>query len=600
MAPSLRLDTIAFVVAIALVGGVSAFAYRTTDVLIETTRWVDRTHEVLGGLSEIAEGTMSAGPARRAYSLSGEASDLAAMQTSIERSRAAFAHVRELTVDNPRQQALLVELEPLLAERWRELSTDAVPGLPALDDAEVLRRFRRSKQIGSILAEMRGIETRVLEVRETAARRDAMHAKASDVAGTAASVLILGVAFMRLRRENVRRAMSEHLATASAKEAAQMSVFLDSIVENVPNMLFVKSADGLRFERINRAGEQLLGLSRAELVGKSDFDFFPLEEARFFQEKDLETLRGNVVVDIPEEPLETKNGRRWLHTKKVPIASGGRTTHLLGISEDITELREARRAAQDANRELEAFSYSVAHDLRAPLRSIDGFSQVLLEEVGPTLNDEARGHLLRVRAASQRMGELIDDLLMLSRVSRTGLSPLKTSLTRIASDCAEELLRSHPERDVTFRIAHEITAEGDPNLLRIALENLIGNAFKFTSRRTGALIQIGMTTTSQGGGRTYFVQDNGAGFDMRYADKLFRPFQRLHDRSEFEGTGIGLATVRRIIQRHGGLIWADAKVGAGATFYFTLGDAANKATSTGRPKEPEAEGGTAAASPAAH
>ena len=189
-------------------------------------------------------------------------------------------------------------------------------------------------------------------------------------------------------------------------------------------MIFVKEAAELRFERINRAGEQLLGLTREQLIGKNDFDFFPVDQAKFFQERDRETLDNRVVVDIPEEPIETKSGRRWLHTKKVPVVDDhGVAKFLLGISEDMTERREAALALKAANdaaeaaiQELEAFSYSVAHDLRAPLRAIDGFSQALEEDCGDKLDDEGKDYLRRVRTSAQHMARLIDGLLGLSRV----------------------------------------------------------------------------------------------------------------------------------------------------------------------------------------
>jgi light-regulated signal transduction histidine kinase (bacteriophytochrome) len=231
------------------------------------------------------------------------------------------------------------------------------------------------------------------------------------------------------------------------------------------------------------------------------------------------------------------------------------------------DLEETNRELEGANRELEAFSYSVSHDLRAPLRSIEGFSQILLEDHARGLDEEARGYLGRVRAASRRMSTLIDDLLDLSRVSRGPLRREVIDLSAIAREVAAELRKSRPEREVEFVMAGGLTATGDPRLLRIALENLLGNAFKFTEKRPRAVVEFGAT----GDGRVaYYVRDNGVGFDMAYADKLFGAFQRLHPPEHFEGTGIGLATVQRIVHRHGGRVWAEGDVGEGATFYFTL------------------------------
>ncbi|MBA2344073.1 MAG: hypothetical protein H0V83_03190 [Rubrobacter sp.] len=232
------------------------------------------------------------------------------------------------------------------------------------------------------------------------------------------------------------------------------------------------------------------------------------------------------------------------------------------------KFEDANRELQATNRELEAFSYSVSHDLRAPLRSMDGFSQILLEDYGDELDEEGRDYLGRVRAASQRMGNLIDDLLELSRVTRGPLRRASVDLSAIAASVAEGLRASDPERHGSFEISEGLVARGDAKLLRVALENLLGNAWKFTSKEPDARVEFGVSR--QGVAQVYYVRDNGAGFDATYAGKLFGAFQRLHGSEEFEGTGVGLATVARVIRRHGGEVWAEGEVGKGATFYFTL------------------------------
>ncbi len=222
-----------------------------------------------------------------------------------------------------------------------------------------------------------------------------------------------------------------------------------------------------------------------------------------------------------------------------------------------------------ANQELEAFSYSVSHDLRAPLRSIDGFSQALLEDCADRLDDQGRGHLHRVRAATQHMGHLIDDLIKLARVARAEMKREAVDLSALARSVLAVLQTGEPERKVDWRIEPGLVAAGDASLLRVALDNLLGNAWKFTAKIAHAHIEFG-ALHREPGGPAYFVRDNGAGFDMIYAGKLFGAFQRLHNVSEFPGTGIGLATVQRIIRRHGGLAWAEGATGKGATFYFSL------------------------------
>jgi signal transduction histidine kinase len=232
-------------------------------------------------------------------------------------------------------------------------------------------------------------------------------------------------------------------------------------------------------------------------------------------------------------------------------------------------LAETSEELSRANGELEAFSYSVAHDLRAPLRAINGFCSAVIDEAGDQLKPEPRQYLERAAAAAQRMGLLIDALLALSRVGRATLERAPVDLSVISRAIVAQLRASAPDRKVDFHAADDLVAEGDPTLLRAVMENLLGNAWKFTAKRDDARIELGRL--EQDGHTTFFVRDNGAGFDMQYAGRLFAPFQRLHSASDFGGTGIGLATVQRIISRHGGTIRAEGAVDRGATFYFTLG-----------------------------
>jgi light-regulated signal transduction histidine kinase (bacteriophytochrome) len=238
---------------------------------------------------------------------------------------------------------------------------------------------------------------------------------------------------------------------------------------------------------------------------------------------------------------------------------------ILTLNQDL-ELRA--RELEATNKELEAFSYSVSHDLRSPLRAIDGFGQALLDDCSEQLDHQGKAHLARIRAASQRMAQLIDDLLNLSRVTRTAIEYRPVNLSLVAESILGALQKADPQRRVDIVVAPNLTAAGDERLLRLTMENLLGNAWKFTANRPEARIEFG--AIQNGDMPAYYVRDNGAGFDMAYRDKLFAPFQRLHSMKEFEGTGVGLATVQRIIHRHGGRVWAEAQVDRGATFYFTL------------------------------
>jgi signal transduction histidine kinase len=234
----------------------------------------------------------------------------------------------------------------------------------------------------------------------------------------------------------------------------------------------------------------------------------------------------------------------------------------------VTKLQNNSAQLAAANRELEAFSYSVSHDLRAPLRALSGFSQALEDDYSDRLDGEGKDYLQRIRAASQRMGQLIDDLLQLSRLSRTELRRSEVNLSALAHQIGTELQERCADRPVVFQVEDGLLVNGDARLLHAMLTNLLDNAWKYSSKNPNPQVHFGFTKDS--GKSAYFVRDNGAGFDMAYANKLFGAFQRLHSASEFEGTGIGLATVQRIVNRHAGEIWADAEVGKGATFYFTI------------------------------
>ena len=256
-----------------------------------------------------------------------------------------------------------------------------------------------------------------------------------------------------------------------------------------------------------------------------------------------------------------------LLVKLVPRALAIPTpTQLSKANED---LRAAHEALKDANRELEAFSYSVAHDLRAPLRGMSGFAEILLEDYGDKLDDEARGHLREVTDNASKMAALIDALLSLSRVARADINAERVDLAALARKTFAELSANEPARRVELVAPEQLWAHMDPHLARVVVDNLLGNAWKFTAKNASARLELG--TSNEGGRAALFVRDDGAGFDMAFAEKLFAPFQRLHKTSEFPGTGIGLATVQRVVHRHGGRIWAEGKPNAGATFYFTLG-----------------------------
>jgi len=251
------------------------------------------------------------------------------------------------------------------------------------------------------------------------------------------------------------------------------------------------------------------------------------------------------------------------------------------LRESFAQIERKNQELATLNREIEAFSYSVSHDLRGPLRSMDGFSMALLEDYGERLDDEAKDYLRRIRAASQRMGRLIDELLGLSRVTRAELSVKSVNLSVIAREIAESLEQQQPDRAVQWVIDDGMTVQADRSLMQIAMQNLLENAWKFTGKTDKPVIRVGMV--EHDGKKDCFVADNGVGFDMAYADRLFGAFQRLHHESEFAGTGIGLAIVQRIFNRHDGRIWVHAKPGHGATFFFNLTEPEHEQREQGHP-----------------
>lgn len=289
------------------------------------------------------------------------------------------------------------------------------------------------------------------------------------------------------------------------------------------------------------------------------------------------TFTGATLLDLVllviafQQLIASRHQAEELSDRAAQIAS--LNTELTGLNTELeARVKQRTRELEASNQELQAFSYSVSHDLRAPLRTIDGFSLALVEDYSECLNAEGRDYIQRVRGGVQRMGTLIDALLQLSRVTRTEVQRERTDLTQLATLILNELRTGEEPRNVVFTAESDVIAEVDPRLLRVAFENLLGNALKFTSRTPEARIDFGQFVKD--GENVYFVRDNGAGFDMEYVDRLFTAFQRLHGDRDFKGSGIGLATVSRIIRRHHGTIWAEGEPGKGATFFFTLNAAA--------------------------
>ncbi len=374
------------------------------------------------------------------------------------------------------------------------------------------------------------------------------------------------------------------------EELRQSEVRSRSVLDSALDAVVGMDADGLITDWNPRA-ETIFGWNRAEVLGQPLAGTIIPPQYREAHRRGLQhflaTGEGPVLNQRIEITALRRDGTEFpVELSVTPLRIHG-SYQFTAFVTDITERKRAKEEIlrlnaeleqrvrertvqlEAANKELEAFSYSVSHDLRAPLRSIDGFSQALLEDYTDKLDAEGKDHLQRVRAAAQNMGQLIDDLLNLSRLTRSEIRREPVDLSALARTIVADLRKRESDRQVTFVIAEGLVVKGDANLLRLVLENLLSNAWKFTGQHACARIEFGVT--QRNGTSTYFVRDDGVGFDMAYVGKLFGAFQRLHDRSQFQGTGIGLVTVQRIIHRHGGHIWAEAAVEQGATFYFTVG-----------------------------
>jgi PAS domain S-box-containing protein len=365
----------------------------------------------------------------------------------------------------------------------------------------------------------------------------------------------------------------------------EAQAFLEHLIAASPMVIFRGDPHTLSLCYVSPNASRLLGYPPPQIVRVPEF------WAAHLHPEDRQCFQTAIARAAADEAEHLELECRFLHHDgdyrtlsmviRLEYDASRRPIDAIGYALDVTARQAAEQrvidrttALEAANRELEAFSYAVSHDLRAPLRSINGFSQALLEDAAARLDEQDKDYLTRIRGATQRMAQLIEALLALSRITRAELQREDLDLSAMAKAIAADLQGQEPMRHVAFVIAEGLRATGDPRLLRVGLENLLGNAWKFTAKRPQACIEVGRLTQPDGI-LAFFVRDNGAGFEMAYADKLFAPFQRLHRTAEYEGTGIGLATLQRIIYRHGGRTWAEGAVDQGATFYFTLGKGAS-------------------------
>jgi len=563
--------------------GVTGFlAFRSNIAFDKNAKWVEHTQQVLNESEKIFSLLQKITNNERGYVITADSGFLQPLISARERIFLQIGTLKALTTDNPLQQARIDSIN-FYAQKRIELSATVIQAMDNKNNVAAghivvgPEEKMLNEKVRSFITTIQDEENNLLKQRKSTSQMR-MEAINRFLYGLFASLLILlTLSYFGFWHNRVKQIALE-------KDARNANHFLNTILENIPNMIFVKDAKDLKFVRFNRAGEKLLGRMRDEMIGKSDFDFFPKEQADAFIAKDKEVLVKGEVVDIPEEPIKTSRGDKWLHTKKIAIIDEtGSPQYLLGISEDITssrlqlteikqlnaELERTVNQLMAANKEMEAFTYSVSHDLRAPLRIIDGFGEILLKDYGDAFDEEGKNTLAVIMSNAKHMGQLIDDLLNLSRLGRAQLVMKRVDMREVVDDVIHAINMLEPQgARAEFRLQALRPCVCDVALMRQVWINLISNAIKYSRKKDHPIIDIGCET--QNGQIVYYVKDNGVGFDMKYYNKLFGVFQRLHKISEFEGTGVGLALVHRILSKHNGKIWAEAVENEGATFYFTI------------------------------
>ncbi len=572
--------------AILLIFVLAALGMNALERSAAMAKRVAHTYEVIRQVDRAATGMSAVATSVQGYVLSGEETLLRVREQALSDAESSLRNLRELTVDNALQQEQVAELARLTALRISVSNSVLVARQTGgFAEAQILIKAARTQKIlervqaqqGAIIRE----EERLLAERQRNELESRHHVLVIAGALVALVVLIVGLGLGWLRRElDVRRRLTRSLETQRR--------FLESVVDHLPALIVIKDPQTLRFVVLNRAIEAWFGLPREQLIGRTAHDLLPTAEAEAVEATDRIALQQVGVLDLAVNERASRHTASVFRTQKLAVRDkDGRALFLVCISTDISarvadeqriralneHLEEQKTALEAANRELESFSYSVSHDLRAPLRAIDGFSLMLLEDYGPKLDAEAQRYLATIRAGSQRMGQLIDDLLAFSRLSRQPLKRLTVDMEHLVGVALPEALTETTAATPTITVNTLPAASGDPVLLQHVWSNLLANAVKYSSRVAEPGIAVG--SSRDGGEVVYYVRDNGAGFDMQYAHKLFGVFQRLHGQEEFPGTGVGLAIVHRVVTRHGGRVWAESVPGRGATFYFTLPGAAD-------------------------
>lgn len=575
---------IAFSAAVLLIVVLAGLAGHALSSSVATQAWVEHTYTVLNTLHRASANLSAVGTDVQAYVITGDERYLAQRERSASAVISNTLDLKGLTADNRLETQRAAELDRAMRAMIDQMTmvlvrrqTDGFAAAQALYARGVNRALTAT--IAKLQHAMVSEETQLLAQR----KRDEANGRhrLALVIGALAVVVIatIMIGFELLRREIKTR---RRLATSHAAQEQ----FLETVLNQIPLLVWVKDLES-RIVTVNRAMEQWMGRPREEMIGRKTGELFSPEDAVASIALDRRALTTDDVVIDAADVRTTRTGTRvTLFTRKIAVRNtAGTPLCILCIAEDVSEkladerhirelnasLERHKSELEATNRELESFSYSVSHDLRVPLRAIDGFSQMLLEDYGPQLDAEAQRYLTTIRAATRRMGQLIDDLLAFARTGRQALNAASVDMTELARQAAADALRDIQGPAPRLIVDSLPAACGDGSLLKQVWVNLIGNAVKYSSKVATPVIDVKART--EGDEVIYSVADNGAGFDMQFAHKLFKVFQRLHGQEEFSGTGVGLAIVHRIVTRHGGRVWAEGAPGRGATFYFTVAGA---------------------------
>lgn len=551
---------------------------------VATFRAVDHTHEVLNRLDGLLVDMLNAETGMRGFIISGKDAFLEPYQAGIAAVQKALAEARRLTQDNPHQQRRLAALEPLiqkevaiqarLIQLRRSGDFDGAQGIVTSGEGK-----ETMDEIRKLMAELKGEENQLLQTRSAKAQLLARTTIAIVIFGSLLAIILVGIASFLVRRDFAGRRLAEN---ALRRSEESLAVTLHSIGDAV----LATDVNG-KITRMNRIAEQLTGWAQTEALGQPVGEVFRIIHEDTRQPATIpvdEVLATGQIHGLANHTvLIARNGTEIsIADSAAPIrGTDAGVTGVVLVFRDVSKERAAEIALQrqnvqleEANKELESFSYSVSHDLRAPLRHVHGFVEMLMPEAQGKLSEKGQRYLKIIADASEEMGVLIDDLLSFSRMARTEMNETTVNLDMMVQDSVHKLASATKDRAINWKIAPLPAAVGDPSMLRQVFANLLGNAVKYTRRCDLAEIEIGCAG-NEGDRLIFFVRDNGVGFDQQYAYKLFGAFQRLHRADEFEGTGIGLAIVRRIITRHDGRTWAEGKANQGATFYFTVKPAPN-------------------------